>query len=70
MVLTITLMAFSCALIACAPTYAVAGIAAPFIVLAARVIQGFAAGGEFGSAEDRWTASTKMRAALSRDEVQ
>ncbi|GAB3626704.1 major facilitator transporter [Pandoraea terrae] len=48
MVLTIMMMALSCALIACAPTYAVAGIAAPFIVLAARLIQGFAAGGEFG----------------------
>ncbi|BCZ82232.1 MFS transporter [Paraburkholderia terrae] len=48
MVLTIMLMALSCALIACAPPYAVAGIAAPFIVLAARLIQGFAAGGEFG----------------------
>jgi len=48
MVLTIMLMALSCALIACAPTYAVVGIAAPFIVLAARLIQGFAAGGEFG----------------------
>ena len=48
MVLTIMLMALSCALIACAPTYAVAGMAAPFIVLAARLIQGFAAGGEFG----------------------
>ncbi|WP_233850079.1 MFS transporter [Paraburkholderia sp. HD33-4] len=48
MVLTIMMMALSCALIACAPTYAVAGVAAPFIVLAARLIQGFAAGGEFG----------------------
>lgn len=48
MVLTIMLMALSCALIASAPTYAVAGMAAPFIVLAARLIQGFAAGGEFG----------------------
>lgn len=48
LVLTIMLMALSCALIACAPTYAMAGIAAPFIVLAARLIQGFAAGGEFG----------------------
>ncbi|HEV3425558.1 MAG TPA: MFS transporter [Paraburkholderia sp.] len=48
MVLTIMMMALSCALIACAPTYAVAGMAAPFIVLAARLIQGFAAGGEFG----------------------
>lgn len=48
MVLTIMLMALSCALIAGAPTYAVAGVVAPFIVLAARLIQGFAAGGEFG----------------------
>lgn len=48
MVLTIMLMALSCALIAFAPPYAVAGMAAPFIVLAARLIQGFAAGGEFG----------------------
>lgn len=48
MVLTIMLMALSCAMIACAPPYAVAGMAAPFIVLAARLIQGFAAGGEFG----------------------
>ncbi|CAG9219622.1 MFS transporter [Paraburkholderia sabiae] len=48
MVLTIMLMALSCALIACAPTYAMVGMAAPFIVLAARLIQGFAAGGEFG----------------------
>jgi MHS family proline/betaine transporter-like MFS transporter len=48
MVLTIMMMALSCAMIACAPTYAVAGMAAPLIVLAARLIQGFAAGGEFG----------------------
>ncbi|WP_042303119.1 MFS transporter [Paraburkholderia kururiensis] len=48
MVLTIMLMAASCALIATAPTYAMAGMAAPFIVLGARLLQGFAAGGEFG----------------------
>lgn len=48
MVITIMLMALSCALIAGAPTYATAGFAAPLIVLAARLIQGFAAGGEFG----------------------
>jgi MHS family proline/betaine transporter-like MFS transporter len=48
MVLTIMMMALSCAMIACAPPYAVAGMAAPLIVLAARLIQGFAAGGEFG----------------------
>ena len=48
MVLTIMMMALSCAMIACAPPYALAGMAAPLIVLAARLIQGFAAGGEFG----------------------
>jgi MHS family proline/betaine transporter-like MFS transporter len=48
MVLTIMMMALSCAMIACAPPYAVAGMAAPLIVLVARLIQGFAAGGEFG----------------------
>ncbi|KKB62838.1 major facilitator transporter [Robbsia andropogonis] len=48
MVLTIMLMAISCALIACAPPYSVAGVAAPIIVLIARLVQGFAAGGEFG----------------------
>jgi len=48
MVLTIMMMALSCALIATAPTYATAGIFAPMIVLAARLMQGFAAGGEFG----------------------
>ncbi|CAH2803026.1 MAG: Uncharacterized MFS-type transporter [uncultured Caballeronia sp.] len=48
MVLTIMMMALSCAMIACAPPYAVAGMAAPLIVLAARLLQGFAAGAEFG----------------------
>lgn len=48
MVLTIMLMALSCALIACAPTYAAVGMVAPLIILLARLIQGFAAGGEFG----------------------
>ncbi|CBJ36022.1 MFS transporter [Ralstonia solanacearum] len=48
MVLTIMMMALSCALIATAPTYATAGVLAPMIVLAARLMQGFAAGGEFG----------------------
>ncbi|HEY1124759.1 MAG TPA: MFS transporter [Sphingobium sp.] len=36
--------------IAIAPTYAAVGIAAPFIVLVARLVQGFAASGEFASA--------------------
>ncbi|AKJ67697.1 major facilitator transporter [Pandoraea thiooxydans] len=48
MVLTIMLMALSCAMIAGVPPYASIGMAAPLIVLSARIIQGFAAGGEFG----------------------
>lgn len=48
MVLTILLMALGCALISFVPPFAVIGIAAPVIVLVARLLQGFAAGGEFG----------------------
>jgi MHS family proline/betaine transporter-like MFS transporter len=48
--LTIVLMTIGTAIIAFAPTYASIGLAAPLLVLTARVIQGFSAGGEFGSA--------------------
>lgn len=48
MTLTITLMALACAMIALAPTYADIGIAAPIIIVAARMIQGFSVGGEVG----------------------
>jgi len=37
-------------MIGVAPTYAAIGIAAPLIMVLARLLQGFAAGGEFGSA--------------------
>jgi len=46
MTLTIYLMALGCAMIAFAPTYAQIGVAAPLIILTARLIQGFSAGGE------------------------
>jgi MHS family proline/betaine transporter-like MFS transporter len=36
--------------IACAPAYADVGLTAPLLVIGARLVQGFAAGGEFGSA--------------------
>ena len=49
--LTILLMAGGSALVACAPTYASVGLVSPALVLLARVIQGFAAGGEGGSAQ-------------------
>nr|WP_175802426.1 MFS transporter [Burkholderia anthina] len=48
--LTLTLMALGSLLIACAPTYASAGVAAPLLILAARLVQGFALGGEVGAA--------------------
>jgi MFS transporter, MHS family, alpha-ketoglutarate permease len=49
--LTILLMAGGSAVVACAPTYASAGLVSPALVLLARLIQGFAAGGEGGSAQ-------------------
>ena len=48
--LTIGLMTLGVAIMAFAPTYASIGIAAPLLILLARLIQGFSAGGEFGSA--------------------
>lgn len=49
MTLTIFLMALGCALIAFAPTYAQIGVAAPLLIVVARLIQGFSAGGEVGA---------------------
>lgn len=49
MMLTIIIMGLGTAMIAVAPTFAVAGIAAPLIVVCAKFLQGFSAGGEFGS---------------------
>ncbi|MBU9477038.1 MFS transporter [Burkholderia multivorans] len=48
--LTIMLMALGTGLIAIAPTYEQIGIAAPLIIVFARLIQGFSQGGEFGAA--------------------
>lgn len=48
--LTILLMAFGTALIGLAPTYAQIGIGAPVLIVIARLIQGFSAGGEVGGA--------------------
>jgi len=49
MTLGMALMALAVAMLALAPTYATAGIAAPLIVLVARLLQGFSVGGEFGT---------------------
>ena len=48
--LTILLMAVGSASIGLAPTYAQIGLAAPVLIVVARLVQGFAQGGEFGAA--------------------
>lgn len=50
LVVMITLMAIGTGMLGFLPTYAAIGIAAPLLLLLARLIQGFSAGGEFGSA--------------------
>ncbi|TDN67527.1 MFS transporter [Paraburkholderia sp. BL10I2N1] len=48
--LSILLMMAGTLIIATLPTYETIGVAAPLILVAARLMQGFSAGGEFGSA--------------------
>ena len=48
--LTIFLMAVGSAMIGLAPGYATIGLAAPALIVFARLLQGFAQGGEFGAA--------------------
>jgi MFS transporter, MHS family, proline/betaine transporter len=50
LVLIIGLMTASIAMLALAPTYDAIGVAAPMIIVLARLLQGFATGGEFASA--------------------
>jgi MHS family alpha-ketoglutarate permease-like MFS transporter len=47
--LTVSLMAGASMLIAVSPSYAAIGVFAPLILLVSRLVQGFSAGGEFGS---------------------
>jgi len=49
-VLVVLLMAFATAGLGLIPNYAEIGLAAPLLVVAARILQGFSAGGEFSSA--------------------
>lgn len=49
MTLTLWLMGLGCALIAAAPTHAQMGVLGPVLMVLARLIQGFAAGGEVGA---------------------
>jgi MFS transporter, MHS family, proline/betaine transporter len=50
LMLTIGVMAVGTGVIAFAPTYTAIGVGAPLLLLAGRVLQGFSAGGEIGSA--------------------
>ena len=50
LVLTLVTMSLATALIGCLPTYAQAGFWAPVLLLALRLLQGFAVGGEWGGA--------------------
>ena len=48
--MVIFLMTLAVALVAFAPTYEAIGLGAPLLMVAARLVQGFATGGEFSSA--------------------
>jgi MFS family permease len=50
LVFSLGLMGFATLAIGCLPTYASIGLAAPILLTAARVLQGFALGGEWGGA--------------------
>lgn len=50
MSLSLLIMTVGMLVVALAPTYAMIGLAAPVAVVAGRMLQGFSAGGEFGSA--------------------
>ncbi len=49
LLITIALMAVGTVLVGILPTYAAIGFAAPLLLVVARLMQGFSAGGEWGS---------------------
>src|SRR5687767_3072400 len=60
MTLTLLMMAVGSAMMGLAPTYAQIGIAAPIILVLARLIQGFSCGGEVGPATSYLHESAPM----------
>ncbi|MBV8666685.1 MAG: MFS transporter [Burkholderiaceae bacterium] len=58
--MVIAIMTIAVALIAFAPTYASIGIFAPVLIVIARLLQGFATGGEFASATSYLVESTPI----------
>jgi MHS family alpha-ketoglutarate permease-like MFS transporter len=59
--LTIGLMAGAAIVIAVCPTYEAIGVVAPLVLLLARLVQGFSAGGEFGSSSSFLVESAAPR---------
>jgi MFS transporter, MHS family, alpha-ketoglutarate permease len=49
MVIAVLMMSFGSLMVACLPTYASIGVAAPILLTVARVIQGISVGGEYGT---------------------
>ena len=49
LLLSIVMMTFGTLAVGCMPTFAQIGVLAPLLVIVARLVQGFSAGGEFGS---------------------
>src|SRR6202045_3582171 len=49
LLLSIAMMTFGTLAVACMPTFDKIGLFAPLLVMVARLVQGFSAGGEFGS---------------------
>jgi len=49
LLLSIAMMTFGTLAVACMPTFEKIGVLAPLLVIVARLVQGFSAGGEFGS---------------------
>jgi metabolite-proton symporter len=49
MVIAVLMMCFGSLMVACLPTYASVGVAAPVLLTVARVIQGISVGGEYGT---------------------